>query len=98
MVEEKRPDVAFARFVQYMGKAKRPEYLIARAKPTVKELFGALGKTFDVNPFVQVIVKSNMAKTKSAPKYSGFWNLGILLKYVSNGPKLAELPWREWEE
>jgi hypothetical protein len=95
MVEEKRPDVAYARFVQYMGKTKTPEYLIARAKPTVKELFGALGKTIVENPFVQVVVKSNTAKTKSAPKYSEIWNLGILLKHISSGPKLTELPWRE---
>jgi hypothetical protein len=69
MVDEKRPDVVFAGFIQYMGKAKTPQYLVARAKPTVKELFGALGKTVDVNLFVQIIVNSNTAKTKSAPKY-----------------------------
>jgi hypothetical protein len=80
MVEERRPEVAFARFVQYMGKAKTPEYLVARAKPTVKELFGALGKPMVENPFVQVIVKSNTTKTRSGPKYSEIWNLGILLK------------------
>jgi hypothetical protein len=48
-----------------------------------------------VNPFVQVIVKSNTVKTRSAPKYSEIWNLGILLKHISSGPKLAELQWRE---
>jgi hypothetical protein len=47
------------------------------------------------NPFLQVVVKANTARTKAGPKYSEIWNPGILLEHILNGPKLKELPWRE---